>query len=477
MKNLGKIALLLIFTLPSAIYAGVVASVSSSSVTAGETITLNLTISGEEIQKPSLFKICGNDIVSSSSQTSIQMINNDYRKSYVLSYKFAPQKSCTIEPIKVEIDSNVETTEPIKISVKEYVRDLNDDFILTFTSDKTNVRVGEPFDLTLNFKQKTNVQAVDSKFVSPDFKGFWIKGESQATRVKQGEYTITTLVYSMAAQREGELEIEPAQMKIASRTNSRDSWGSWAPSVKWRTYLSNSLKMNVSALPQGATLVGDFTINVTVDKNEINPNEALNATIEVIGKGNLEDVKSFKPYVQGVSVFDEKIAVLGDRLTQKIAFVSDADFNVPSFELEFFDLETQKMKTIKSKEIQVKVHGAKPSQELVIKRDVRKEEKPKETPVVVSSNAISLLNAALIFAFGLMVGGLIMFFKPWTLYKREEKVSIKNPKLLLVKLMPFREDEKVQSLVDVLEKNLYSNAKLEIDKKLLKECLTSYKIN
>ena len=475
MKNLGKIILFLIFIFPNAIYAGVVASVNTSSVTVGETVTLSLSISGEEIQKPALFKICGNDIVSTSSQTSIKMVNLDYHKSYVLSYKFAPQKSCTIEPIEVEVDSKIERTQPIEIAVKEYVRDLNDDFILTYSTAKTDVRVGEPFDLTLNFKQKRNVQAVDSKFIAPEYKGFWIKGESQPTRVNQGDYTITTIVYTMAAQREGELEIEPAQMKIASRENSRNSWDSWTPSVKWKTYLSNSLKMQVSPLPQGASLVGDFEINVKVDKSEVNSNEALNATIELVGKGNLEDVKSFKPYIQGVSVFDEKIVLSRDKLTQKIAFVSDSDFTIPPFSLEYFDLQTQQMKKIQTKEMKIKVHGSKPTQELVIKRDAAKESK--EAPVVVISSTISPLIAGLIFTLGFILGGLLIFFKPWTLIKREKTFSIKDPKVLLVKLMPFSDDADVQSLVDVLEKNLYSNAKLELDKKLLKECLHRYNIS
>ena len=63
------------------------------------------------------------------------------------------------------------------------------------------------------------------------------------------------------------------------------------------------------------------------------------------------------------------------------------------------------------------------------------------------------------------------------MFKREKTFSIKDPKILLVKLMPFSDDADVQSLVDVLEKNLYSNAKLELDKKLLKECLKKYSIS
>lgn len=478
MKNLGRKILFIIFIIPNIIHAGVIASVESSGVVAGELVTLNLTITGEDIQKPSLFKICDSEIVSTSSQTSIQMVNMDYKKSYVLSYKFMPKKSCTIEPISVEIDSKTEVTKPIEITVKEYVRDLNDDFILTFSTDKTKLKVGEPFDLTLSFKQKRDVQAVDSKFVAPDFKGFWMKGETEPTRVNEGAYTITKVVYKMAPQREGTLEIEPAQMKIASRANRKDSWGSWAPSVKWRTYLSNAIKLQVSPLPDNLSLVGDFTINAVVDKTEVNSNEALNLTIEVKGKGNLEDIKTFKPYVVGVNVFDEKIMIQGTTLKQKIAFVADSDFVIPSFELKYFDLETNAVKTVQTQEIKIKVNATEEKQELVVKKESSQESVDvQREPVTITTNELSYLNMSLIFLFGLVFGIGLMLLKPWTYFKKEKTVSIKDPKVLLVKLMPYKDDEKVKSIIDIIENNLYSNAKIELDKKLVKECLSKYEIS
>ena len=96
MKNLGKIVILLIFIASSTLFGGVIAKVNSQSVSVGELVTLNLILSGEDVKKPNLFKVCGYDVVSTSSQTSIKMVNMDYQKSYILSYKFTPQESCTI---------------------------------------------------------------------------------------------------------------------------------------------------------------------------------------------------------------------------------------------------------------------------------------------------------------------------------------------------------------------------------------------
>ena len=477
MKNLGKIVILLILITSSSLFGGVVAKVNSQSVSVGEIVTLSLILSGEDVSKPSLFKVCGYDVVSTSSQTSIKMVNMDYQKSYILSYKFMPQDSCTIEPIEVEIDGKTHKSEAIKIEVKPVSKTIDSDFELILETDKEELFVGEPFDLTLLFKQKRSTEVVDSKFVGPDLKGFWVKGESQPQRYNEGEYTVTKIVYTMAPQREGSLKISPAQMRIATRSSTKDSWGSWRPNVKWRAYFSNDLNLSVSALPAGLSLVGDFSINAVVEHKEISPNEALNITLEVEGSGNFEDIENFKPYIDGVSVFDEKIVLNDKGLTQKIAFVSDADFTIPSFTLKYFDPKTKEIKTISTQKISIKVKGEK-KKDLVLKRD---EKEVTEVKVVKAAEVIQtgLSNSfiGIIFFGGLILGIVITLLKPWTFFTNEKTVSIKDPKVLLVKLMPFKDDKEVQDLIDILEKNIYSNAGITVDKKVINELIEKYNIS
>ena len=478
MKNLGKI-LFIIFLIPGAIYASVTSSVNYKSVSNGEMVIFSLKINGSDIQRPIINRICESDVISTSSQTSIEIIGGDYKKSYILSYKFMPQKSCEIKPIDVDVDGKIETSKALKVEVKPMSQDKNADFILSLKTQKKEFYVGEPFELTLEFKQKRRAEAVDSKFITPPMKGFWIKGESKPERRDDGEYAITTVRYILAPQREGNLKIEPAQMSIASRTSSRDVWGSFAPQIKWRSYFSNELVLNIKPIPLGASLVGEFTISAKADKAKINPNEAVNVTVEVHGSGNLEDIKTFKPYVEDVSVFDEKILVEGMKLTQKLALVADNDFVVPPFELKFFNPKTKKIETIATKEIKVEVLGQKVKPELKIKRD---EIQPavavqKKEEVQVVKSGFSVIWMSLIFALGIIFGIVLMMLKPWSLFKSEKSVNIKDEKLLLVKLLPFKDDREVQEILDTLENNLYSQDKKNIDKKVLKELLKKYEIS
>ncbi len=466
MKNLGKI-LLILFLFPHAIFASVRATLDSNYVELGDTVTYSLNISGENIKRPNIQALCDSDVISSSSQRSIQIINGDIKKSYILSYKFTPQKSCEIPPLSVEVDGKVEKTNSVSLKIVSGVVKKDASFMLNLTADKKEVFVGEPFKVTLLFKQREDAQAVDSQFIAPKLKGFWIKKESKPVRYRDGRYVITKLVYTMAAQRVGDLTISKAQMRIASRANSRDSWGAWIPQVKWRSYFSNSLDIKVKELPNGVSLIGDFSIKATADKAQINSNEALNVEVEVDGIGNLEDIKSFKPYIDGVSVFDEKIVIKDNKLTQKLAFVSDKDFIVPPFTLKYFDTKTKQIKTIQTKSISVKVMGVKEKTPLVIKHS-------KEVEVKHETSKILLLVSFLV---GLACGIVLMLLKSIKFKKKETSLDIKDEKLLLMKLLPYKDDEEVKKIFDMLENNIYSNTKQKIDKKNLKEIIKKYNIS
>jgi hypothetical protein len=470
MKNLGKIFLILI--IPFYTFASVVASVDSTEIVKGEDLTLNISISGEDIKKPLIDSICGYDITSSGSQTSIKMINGDYTKNYILSYKFTPLDSCTIEPIEIEIDGKKEKTKPIDIKVKEYIVDKNSDFILTLSTDKKEVMIGESFDVDVVFKHKKGVGVVDSRFEEPQFKGFWIKKQSDQKTYQEANHNVIKITYTLAAQREGIQNITPAKIAIASRVSARDSWGMWMQNVKWKTYFSNSLDIDVKALPNGLKYIGDFKIKAEVDKTQVEQNEAVNLTLTIQGKGNLEDIKSFKPIIAAVSVFDEKIAIKEDTLTQKMAFVADGDFKIKPFTLRYFDTKTKKEKTISTKEISIKVNSLKPKEQLVVKKeniDIAKENKK-----TISSDGIPTLWAVAIFISGVLVGIGIMLLKPWERAESKKKLDIKDEKLLLVKLLPYKDDENVQKLIDTLERNIYESKEYKVDKKLLKECLNRY---
>lgn len=472
MKNYFKLIFLLIFA-SSTINASVVAKVDTNSVEIGDSVSYSLDISGENIQRPDIQKLCGTDVVSTASQTSMRGVNGKFKKSYILSYDFLPQQSCIIEPIEVEVNGKIERSNSVSIKVNSVEKTKDLDFILTLNSDKKELFVGETFELTLIFKQKLNSQALDSQFTPPELKGFWIKNEPKAQKSQDKMYETTKIIYKLAPQREGKLTISKAQIKVASKANTVGGFGVFMQALKWKTYFSNDVELIVKPLPSGTNLIGDFTIKAIPDRLKINAGDAINVKIEVLGSGNLEDIRSFKQSIDGVNVFDEKIIINDGRLTQNLTFVADRDFVIPAFTIKYFDTKAKDIKTVSSGEIAIKVNNAKAKEDLVIKKELKKEESVKRD-ILAKSDSVTLVITFLV---GLISGILIMLFKIPKIFKKEKSSFINEPKLLLVKLLPYKNSNEVREIIEILENNIYSTNKQKIDKKRVREILKRHKID
>ena len=473
MQNLGKIAFFLFF-LPNALFGAVEAKVDTQTPEEGDVVTLVLSISGEKVQKPVIHSLCGTEVLSSASHSSITINNGVYKNAYTLTYQFAPTKSCEIEPIEVEVDGQKEQTQPIKIEVKPIVYTKNSDFLLELVSEKKEVYVGESFDVTLFFKQKLDTSPLDSTFEPPVFKGFWVKNESQPQRTQENGYAITKVLYTLAAQRPGENRVEGAKMKIATRVHKRDMFGGWIQNIKWKTYVSNNLILHAKELPSNLTLIGDFTLEVDCDKTSLNANEALSITVRIEGEGNFEDIKPFKPFIEGVSVFEEKPLIAKGKWSQKITFVADGDFVIPPFALEYFESASKTAKKLQTQPISITVKNTQTPKELRVVKQTQSSFEETEEGTKGAFSWIALLG---VFIAGGCIGYLFAKRDRLHFFKNESKGSIKEPKTLLMKLLPYKEDSEVGEMIAKLEKNIYEKQNLEIEKKLLKEILKRYNLS
>lgn len=479
MKSLGSIIILTLGVFAS-LHAGVKAELSRDSVSLGETVILRLHVEGDTIEEPSILKLCDTKIVSTSRSTNMQIVNGNYTKAQVLSYSFTPRATCKIDPIAVKIDGKYESTDAITLTVKPVTITKDSPFILTMEAEKKSVYVGEPLKVTINLKQRHNAEAVDSKFAPPELKNFWIKEQQQGRRFEEGDYTVTKVIYIMAAQKSGKQHINRAQLQVAQRTHSRDAWGQWFPQLQWRSFFTNELDIDVKPLPQGVDLVGDFKITATLDKNEVAANDAVNLTLRVMGSGNFEDISSLKPFIQGVNIFEEDATtksfiengVYKGVWQQKMAFVSEHDYSIPAIELKYFDPKTERIKTIATQPLHVKIKGAP-----VVKKEepIKIERAHNEAVEIIKSSEPTSNTPTYLWVLSLVGGvvlGVLIMLIPWRRWRKEDdahhSLNMRDEKSILNFLLHHMDDPEVAQMVNMLESKLYEGKSTTIDKKQLK---------
>lgn len=125
-------------------------------------------------------------------------------------------------------------------------------------------------------------------------------------------------------------------------------------------------ELHIKILPAKSKIVGEFILNVTQSKSVVDAYEPFHLTLEVDGVGDFDVFEDIKYEIAGVKIFSEpavKVLTLtkdGERGSwkKKFAFVSDKDFVVEAFKLEYFDLISKEVKVLQQKRIEVKVREA-----------------------------------------------------------------------------------------------------------------------
>jgi len=479
MKNLGKIIIIFIMTLPA--FASLSVSVDKASVTRGERVTFTLKISGEgKVRVPPLDSLCGYDIESRMQSRKDIYTNGKREQELSLMYEFMPQKSCVIEAFPVSVNDVEYMTEAINVNVSKMSISKNEPFEVQLEVDKHSVYVGEPFEMRVNFQQRNNIQAVGESISLPDSKNIWIKSEHKGKGFVKNGYQSRSNMYAMSAQQSGKLTLGPLRWDLQVRSRSRDYWGSFMQRAKTRSVFSNEIEIDVKPLPEGVDIVGDLQIKAYVDKKEIHAGEAVNITIEARGSANVEDIASFNIHLEGAQAFNEEPKVShflqNDKyfgtFVQKSALVAEKDFTIPAFELTYMDVATDEVRTIKTEPIAIKVinTAAAPTQELKVSRP---QQEVKD--VNAQKGGISTLEASFLLLGGVLLG-LILGLIPWKNFvnkqKGKHKVSAKESKEVLQLLMSNMDnDAEIEGFVKKISENLYEGKSHEIDKKRLKEIL------
>jgi len=480
MKNLGK--LIVCFLLPLSLMAEVKVSVDKSQVTPGEEVTFTLRVQGVgKVSVPPLDSICGVQ-VEGRAQRNQEVINNGERKQEIaLMYTFRPAKSCIVESFAVTVNNEEFMTKPLNVKVSKMSITKNSPFIVTLKANKKSVYVGEPFEMDVAFKQQQGLPTLGDSISLPESKNIWVKSEAKGSGSREGRYDIHNNVYALSAQQSGKLSLGPLRWDIKVRSRTRDYWGTFVARAQVKTVYSNALDIEVKPLPDDITLVGDFHIKAKVDKTEINAGEAVNLSILLEGRANVEDVEAFSIHLSNAQAFmeDPKVSHYLQNgkyfgtFEQKAALVAQRDFEIPSFSITYMDVESNTVKTISTEPIQVKVLNGAPivKEELKISRptmDVKEEPSPE-------TSGISMLEGALLLLGGIVLG-FVLSILPWKKLRSEKgakkAVSAKVSKEVLQVLMSnMNGDKEVEEMVRKISENLYEGKENIIDKKELKEML------
>lgn len=358
------------------------------------------------------FEVVGGPFSSSSS--SVQIINGTVTKSDKTTYSFylraIKEGTFTIPAATITIDKKKVKSSTTEITVVagngggsssdakrgggNMAAENTDEVFLEAVPNKRTAYLGEQIVLTYKIYYNIGIsQLTISK--APSYSGFWTKDITdnngtlqQSSCVKDGkQYAVATVQeVVLIPQKTGILTIDPLDISCIAQIRTQrqrqrgydpfedffgDVMGTSYTNVK-KEIKSQPISIEVKPTPaadkpdtfKGA--VGQFTFNSSIDKTEMQSNDAFTLTYVVSGKGNIELLEMPKPvFPPDFEVYDPKITTstknnsYGISGTKKAEYVViprvSGQFRIGKTDFTYFDPQKGRYVTLPSDEYTLNV--------------------------------------------------------------------------------------------------------------------------
>ena len=475
MRILGS--LLVIFI---TLFADVKVYLKHNPIYQGEPAQLVIEATGDEIELPNIDKIGSYPVAGVARSESVINTNGNLRVKKAVVLTFYPDQNVTIPPITVKVNDKSITSKPLQLIVKK--AKANSDILFRLKVDKKEAYVSEPIIAELELKVKRTLNIVDYRFEPPKFDNFWVKELKSTNKYleEHGEYLIKRIKFLLLPQKSGVLHIGPAVFKYAVPDTTRDLFGFSITAPQWKSVVSNSATVIVKPLPENVELVGDFTINVKVDKKRLKRNEPCNVTVTVEGVGNLESFDGVDLNISDVTIYKDKPKLterytksgLFSRFEQKFSIIADHSYTIPALKIRYFSLKEKRIKELETKPIAIKIVDERPP--------LSTPSSPLQSQIstgskVVQSSSSSSKDEWKYFMIGFLTGfgiALLLLFIKKVADKREIGWHFRGKRELLNRLLPYvAKDKRAASLAQALYEEIYEKKRHNISKKEIEQVL------
>ena len=395
------------------------AFVSQRSVQMGETFQVSFKLEnaqGAGLEYPSFdnFQVLGGP----NTSTSMQFINGKMSQSVTYSFYLRPSKvgKFTIGSASIEVNGKKLTTDKISVTVEKgsgsnqgvvqgnpggsssggqasqqrnesLEEQLKDNLFLRAFVSKSDVYQGEQIVITYKMYERVSTHNITPE-EPPSYNGFWVENIELKNFVPKNEVykgvQYRTLIVKkdiLFPQRTGKLKIDPMELSCLvqvrrqprKRRSVFDSFFEQYDNYKY-SFSNPPVTINVKSLPSSGKpidfsgIVGEFTLNASLDKTETETGEPVTLQVKISGKGNVNKIKEPRlDFPPDFDLYDPKISesssksggVLSGRKSFDYLILprNPGEYKLPTVNFSYFDIKKKSYVTLHSPEYVLNVTG------------------------------------------------------------------------------------------------------------------------
>jgi hypothetical protein len=367
---------------PARAAVSVDATVDRTTVAPGESIQLQVTVSGGS-GDVDLSNLDDFKVLSRGSGSSVQIVNGHMSRETTYTYMLMPRRQgrLTVPALAVDVDGRIYHSEPIAITVTSQPETGGEHSDTQEAWVSAEVSEPSPYEgqqITYTFRLFNTVQIQDARFQAPQFDGFSakeIKDRRTYRKIVNGrEAVVTEIDYVLTPLASGSRTIEPAVLQVGilrpDRSGRRSPFDVFNDpffnrgTVQTRVLQTDALKVTVRPLPSlpadltFSGLVGRFDLQAGIEGGrDLKVGDSATLAVTVEGRGNIMDARppeleipsAFKTYVDNPqeNIDVDRTGFHGKKIFRTALVPLEAGrFELAPVTLTYFDVEQKTYRTL-----------------------------------------------------------------------------------------------------------------------------------
>jgi len=344
----------------------VTATVDTSRVTFGESLSYVITVNGSQnAPQPAIPKVDGLSFAGPSVSSSISIINGAMSQQVSLAYQVTATRpgDFIIPAIAVAVNGKSYETPPVKFAVvqNQAPADAQQSLYVRVRLDAQQVYLGQtaPLDVVLFARADVPLKNIGGFTCEADGLGFkYLQNLKSGTKLINGEtFNVYVIEGAISPTRTGKLAFGPCVIKAqlaVQKKNRDDFFDNFFNRVELREQPVTLAEVPIEVLPLPAEgrppdftgAVGQWNLEVTAKPTEVAVGDPITFTIKIAGNGNidtvatpqLKDLDNFKTYDPTSKTTKNELSTTGERVFQQVLVPKNTGATqLPEIRLSYFD--------------------------------------------------------------------------------------------------------------------------------------------
>lgn len=229
-----------------------------------------------------------------------------------------------------------------------------ENYSLKIELEKSNIFIGESILCKLTF---TYNDLEDYKLPEIESSKFTLKEISSEDYKLNDIQSVEEIHYKLTPTELGKIEFGNFKVDIETINGKYKNFNNRSKYTKKFSIFSNTIDVNVKALPDNLSAIGDYVLDASIDKINPNVGEPVKLTVVLRGEGNVDNLDSLALDIKNATTY----LLYSTKNSQKHEFtktfeiVSNSDYIIPSFTMKYFNITRNKVETIRSRTFNIKL--------------------------------------------------------------------------------------------------------------------------